>query len=230
MNILHISRSCSIRPISPSLIPRAVSAHPSPLRQITVAPISTLPNKFFHPIKYTRLKMQQIDFARKGYGMCTGEWDRKEFFQKECHLPDTFQGLHLIFDELAELISFEFVAWFAVTNLHLWMYNTRLRSEGVDGRELFKEIAEHLWVDCELKLMEAGVKTGLSKILADFAASFHGSSLAYDEGLFRGDPCLASGIWRFVSTLCRCLEATLIAYLEIFTVAPNRSKRPRLSF
>jgi hypothetical protein len=77
------------------------------------------------------------------------------------------------------------------------MFNARLRSEGKEGREMTQEIFEHLWLDIELKLADAGVKHNLSKIVDELLTSFYGQTLAYDEGLCKGNPTLASALWRY---------------------------------
>jgi hypothetical protein len=56
---------------------------------------------------------------------------------------------------------------------------------------------EHLWLDVELKLSEAGVKHNFSKIVADLLTSYYGQTLAYDEGLYMGDTFLTSALWRY---------------------------------
>jgi len=72
-------------------------------------------------------------------------------YLKECQLPETFQS------------------WFSVTVLHMWLYCARLRSEGSLGKEMKQELFNHLWVDVELKLHQAGVSFNDENFLFDFA-------------------------------------------------------------
>lgn len=90
----------------------------------------------------------------------------------------------------------EFKTWFAMTILHTWMLNTRYKAEGVAGVDAKQELFNHLWTDVELKLTTLGVKHSIGKVLEDLLDSFYGQSLAYDEGLAKGDAILAGALWK----------------------------------
>lgn len=49
-----------------------------------------------------------------------------------------------------------FNSWFAVTVMHLWMYNTRLKVEGADGKEMIQEMFEQLWYNIKCWLFIKG--------------------------------------------------------------------------
>ncbi|KAJ3041649.1 hypothetical protein HDV00_008926 [Rhizophlyctis rosea] len=86
-----------------------------------------------------------------------------------------------------------------MTVLHLWILFARLRAEGPDGRDMKQEVFTHIWLDVEIKLHKAGVKSRLNKILTDLMSAYYGQVLAYDEGLYHeGDAILAAALWRNV--------------------------------
>jgi cytochrome b pre-mRNA-processing protein 3 len=76
------------------------------------------------------------------------------------------------------------------------MISKRLAYEGEQGKDLNQEISRHIWMDVELKLHQAGVKTNISKIVRDLVSSYQGQCLGYDEGLYYGDALLAASLWR----------------------------------
>ena len=56
-----------------------------------------------------------------------------------CAIPPTFQS------------------WFALTQLHVWMCQSRLRSEGREAKSTLAGLVDHLTTDIEMKLWSAGV-------------------------------------------------------------------------
>ncbi|KAH6575398.1 hypothetical protein BASA62_001919 [Batrachochytrium salamandrivorans] len=60
-----------------------------------------------------------------------------------------------------------FQGWFSMTILHVWIMNARLRGEGASGKDMKQEVFNHSWLDVEIKLHQAGVKTRISQILLD---------------------------------------------------------------
>ncbi|KAJ3186173.1 hypothetical protein HDU85_007613 [Gaertneriomyces sp. JEL0708] len=135
-------------------------------------------SKFVNPYGYIKWKMNRIDCAREGYEMCAAQYDKMPELIKEFNLPNNFQ------------------TWYQITLLHIWMFNARLRVEGLDGKEMKQELFDHIWLDVELKLHQAGVKSGFSKIMTNLVSGYYGASLAYDEGLYYGDAILAAALWR----------------------------------
>jgi cytochrome b pre-mRNA-processing protein 3 len=91
-----------------------------------------------------------------------------------------------------------FRTWFAMTILHVWLVNTRFKAEGLPGKDAKQELFNHIWIDVDIRLNKAGVKARVGKIMEDLVDSYYGQSLAYAEGLVKGDAVLASAIWRFV--------------------------------
>lgn len=85
-----------------------------------------------------------------------------------------------------------------MTVLHVWMINARFRAEGKEGKEATQEIFNHMWTDVELRLNKEGFKARIGKTLEDLLDSFYGQSLAYDEGLAKGDAVLAGALWKYV--------------------------------
>ncbi|TPX72126.1 hypothetical protein SpCBS45565_g00677 [Spizellomyces sp. 'palustris'] len=135
-------------------------------------------SKFINPIGYIKWKMSRIDSARHAYEACSLQFEKRPDFLQALNLPDNFQ------------------TWFAMTLLHVWIYNARLRAEGLEGKEMKQEIFDHIWLDVEIKIHKAGVKRQLSKIMSNLVSAYYGQSLAYDEGLYYGDAILAGALWR----------------------------------
>ncbi|KAJ3327008.1 hypothetical protein HDU76_012434 [Blyttiomyces sp. JEL0837] len=133
-----------------------------------------------NPIQFMKWKMERIDNSRHIYEDCALQFHDGNKFMSKYNLPDNFQ------------------TWFTITVLHIWMYNTKLRAEGADGKDMKQEIFNTLWLDVELRLSKAGVKMNLGKIVSDLLSSFYGQTLAYDEGLYYGDAVLAAALWRNV--------------------------------
>ncbi|KAJ3092313.1 hypothetical protein HK102_008624 [Quaeritorhiza haematococci] len=168
-----------------SFLPVPVITHPA--RPLSTSLISLNQNapldrvsQWLHPIKYMKWKMNQIDNARSAYELCSVQFEKNPDFVNKFGLQDNFQS------------------WFSVTVLHLWAYNARLRAEGPDGKDMKQEIFNHLWMDVEIKLHQAGVKQKVGQIISDLLSAYYGQTLAYDEGLYRGDAVLASALWRNV--------------------------------
>ncbi|KAJ3007527.1 hypothetical protein HKX48_009066 [Thoreauomyces humboldtii] len=135
--------------------------------------------------------MNRIDSARHGYEACSGQFDKQQDVLKALGLPDNFQS------------------WFAMTVLHMWIYNARLRAEGLEGKEMKQEMFDHIWIDVEIKIHKAGVKTQLSTIMTNLVSAYYGQTLAYDEGLYYGDTVLAGAIWRSVHLADYCADCPL---------------------
>ncbi|KAJ3414002.1 hypothetical protein HDV05_007209 [Chytridiales sp. JEL 0842] len=168
----------------------------APLFQcVRKAPLSSMVN----PFTYLQRKMEKIDHATVIYEGCANQFNDQNNLLKRFNLQDDFQ------------------TWFAVTVLHIWIYNVRLRSEGPAGKTIKQEVFNTLWLDVELRLHKSGVRTGLGKIVSDLISSFYGQTLAYDEGLYEGDAVLASALWR---NMCgaRDISATelkdMVAYVR----------------
>ncbi|KAJ1549047.1 hypothetical protein HK096_000662 [Nowakowskiella sp. JEL0078] len=123
--------------------------------------------------------MDKIDNAVDAYKKCASQIETQTWFIDECKLPKNFHS------------------WFASAVLHIWIYSTRLKLEGDEGKAMSQEIFNHLWVDVELELHKAGAQRILN-IVKDLLSGYYGHTLAYNEGLFKGDPVLASALWKNV--------------------------------
>jgi hypothetical protein len=51
-----------------------------------------------------------------------------------------------------------FDSWFTTTVLHLYIIQKRLLMEGPIGKDFNAELLNHLWLDIEIKLHQAGVR------------------------------------------------------------------------
>lgn len=93
-----------------------------------------------------------------------------------------------------------FSTWSHVTMLHLYLINTRLRCF---ERETFQnwqhQLTDHFFFECEKKMhIDHHITSSAlrQRYLKDIFVQWRGLLLAYDEGLIKGDPTLASAIWR----------------------------------
>ncbi|KAF4622225.1 hypothetical protein D9613_008963 [Agrocybe pediades] len=141
----------------------------------------------------------------------------REFWQKDCFLPPTFQS------------------WFTVTNLHIWMLTVRLRALPPDhGKAYQQALIDHFFIDIEDRIrtvlqppsepqkpytfestfytnpnkVKAFTADGKPKILGKapdrlvnsqmkiFKEQWMGMGISCDLGLVRGDQELAGAIWR----------------------------------
>nr|KAJ3421242.1 hypothetical protein HK105_004127 [Polyrhizophydium stewartii] len=155
-------------------------------------------SRLLNPVGYIKWKMNVIDSARVVYEDCAAQFERQPGLVKALNLEESFQS------------------WFSVTILHVWIVNARLRGEGGRGKDMVQEIFNHIWLDVELKLHQAGVKTKISKIATNLLDSYYGQTLAYDEGVCLGDAVLAAALWRNFFG-CRDIDATQLALLVDYT-------------
>lgn len=104
------------------------------------------------------------------------------FYGQACGIPRNFQS------------------WFSLTQLHVWMYQTRLRNEGKSGQVLHAGLVDHFTTDIEMKLWKAGISNVrvYDRHLHELLSFHYGCVLAYDEGYESGDCILASALWRYV--------------------------------
>ncbi|KAH6564423.1 hypothetical protein BASA50_009566 [Batrachochytrium salamandrivorans] len=135
-------------------------------------------SKLLNPVGYLKWKMNVIDNARANYEHCAAQFELQANLVKELGLEESFQG------------------WFSMTILHVWIMNARLRGEGASGKDMKQEVFNHIWLDVEIKLHQAGVKTRISQITSGLLDSYYGQTLAYDEGVCCGDAHLAAALWR----------------------------------
>ncbi|KAK5672529.1 Serine carboxypeptidase 3 [Batrachochytrium dendrobatidis] len=135
-------------------------------------------SKLLNPVGYLKWKMNVIDNARANYEHCSAQFEQQPEFVKSLGLDESFQG------------------WFSMTILHVWILNARLRGEGANGKDMKQEVFNHIWLDVEIKLHQAGVKTRISQITSGLLDSYYGQTLAYDEGIYYGDSILAAALWR----------------------------------
>jgi len=93
-----------------------------------------------------------------------------------------------------------FRTWFTVTTLHAWMINCRLRALLPPyGRAYQGHLVSVFFNDVESRMKNSyGVKKAsrVDQYAREALHRYHGSVMAYDEGLLRGDATLASALWR----------------------------------
>ncbi|KAJ1980612.1 Ubiquinol cytochrome-c reductase assembly protein Cbp3 [Dimargaris verticillata] len=139
-----------------------------------------------------------IPISANIYTQCK-DLDFRDFYIDTLKLPDTYQ------------------TWFNVTQLHAWMLMVRIRNED-NAKNISQEFVNHMFYDAEMRMRRMGVNTDrlVNNTLKDLVASFHGSTLAYDEGMCRGDAYLGAAIWRnlFRTSPVRGQE---LAYLVHYT-------------
>ncbi|CAO3673792.1 unnamed protein product [Rhizopus stolonifer] len=84
-----------------------------------------------------------IRASRTLYMECALQMDlNKDFFVKECNLPDNFQS------------------WFSVTQLHIWMLMVHLRAEG-NGKIYIQELVNQFFEDAEDRIRAHGFHGGV---------------------------------------------------------------------
>jgi len=120
-----------------------------------------------------------IGSARTMYECCVEGMNFEEFFEA-CELPDTFQS------------------WFVILHLHIWMCLVRLKTEGKDGRYLYRKLVEMMWHDVEERIKNLGTidSTVVRDNLRVLLKQFYGLTIALDEGLLCDDTVLATALWR----------------------------------
>ncbi|OBZ84234.1 Ubiquinol-cytochrome-c reductase complex assembly factor 1 [Choanephora cucurbitarum] len=114
------------------------------------------------------------------YKTCAEQMElNKDFYIKECNLPDNFQS------------------WFSITQLHVWMLMVHLRAEG-HGKLYIQELVNRFFEDAEARIRDHGItqQKVINSYIKDLLAQFHGSVVAYDEGMCKDDPVLAAALWR----------------------------------
>jgi hypothetical protein len=94
-----------------------------------------------------------------------------------------------------------FLIWYNLMMLHLWLVFTRLRScEPKLNHRISHDIINKFWRDVNFELMaitNVGDKLLVSKYRKQLFPIYWGTMLAYDEGMYKGDPVLADALWRY---------------------------------
>ena len=91
-----------------------------------------------------------------------------------------------------------YLSWFLVTQLHVWMLQVRAMSEGKEGRIMRNELVSRMWEDCDERLKKFATfpakvrRKGMEDLLQQFQAAI----FAYDEGHLTNDKVLAASVWR----------------------------------
>lgn len=84
--------------------------------------------------------------------------------------------------------------------LHLYLINTRIRCfERENFQNWQHQLTDHFFFECEKKMHVDHHITSSAlrqRYLKDIFVQWRGLLLAYDEGLIKGDPILASAVWR----------------------------------
>ena len=108
----------------------------------------------------------------------------------------------------------KFQSWFALTQLHVWMLQTRLRDEGKAGQIMHAGLVDHFTTDIEMKLWHAGISNVrvYDRHLHELLSFHYGCVLAYDEGYEAGDPILASALWRYAYMCAHSMMINFFIY------------------
>jgi cytochrome b pre-mRNA-processing protein 3 len=130
-------------------------------------------SKALHPFGFVKWRMSVIDNARNNYEQCAEQFENSSLETQK-----------------------DFQDWFALTVLHLWIITKKLDTAGEVANDFKVEMVNHLWLDVEIKLAQAGVKTNITGLVQDLVSTFQGACLAYDEGLHEGDAIFAAALWR----------------------------------
>jgi cytochrome b pre-mRNA-processing protein 3 len=127
------------------------------------------------------------------------------------------------------MIPQSFQSWFAVTQMHLWMAQSRLRvasSNSSDNKEdqqmakaLDGALIDHFTTDIEMKLHQCKVDNVkvFDRYFYQLMSQHYGHSIAYDEGYETGDPVLASALWRNAYSMDKSVRPKNLAYLTYYT-------------
>lgn len=120
-----------------------------------------------------------VGSARNMYNCCVEGMNFEEFFEA-FELPDTLQS------------------WFSILHLHIWMCLVRLKTEGKDGKFMFKKLVQMMWFDVEERIKNLGTIDSVvtNDSLQALVRQFYGLTIAYDEGLLCDDTVLATVLWR----------------------------------
>ena len=100
-------------------------------------------------------------------------------------------------------MPFTFQSWFSITQLHVWICQSRCRARNDDipediGKQMIQYMLDFMSSDTELKLWSLGASNPVAadKLMRQLISSHFGCSLAYDEGFEHSDAYLASALWR----------------------------------
>lgn len=138
---------------------------------------------------YTLQKSTAVTLTSDYYDRCADRFNQeKQFWIKECGLPDSFQ------------------TWFQVTQLHMWLLTVRFRSmKSPLGRYYIQEFVNHSFIDIEERMRGPSNKitkgTLIKKYMKDLLNQHRGFQLHADWAISRtleneSDQFLAALIWR----------------------------------
>ncbi|RKO99819.1 hypothetical protein CXG81DRAFT_27445 [Caulochytrium protostelioides] len=134
---------------------------------------------WLNPFKQIQFKMARIDTAHDAWAQISDQHQRNPLFREILKLDG----------------EASFNTWFNIATLHFWMLSKRLRMEGDVGRAFNQELFNVMWLEIEFRLAQAGVYR-MEKTLGEIMSMHYGQTLAYDEGLAKGDAILASALYR----------------------------------
>ncbi|XP_018342135.1 PREDICTED: ubiquinol-cytochrome-c reductase complex assembly factor 1 [Trachymyrmex septentrionalis] len=156
-------------------------------------------------------KYRNMDMGYEIYEHVIGQVDYPFFF-KHFNMPDTF------------------VAWFLVTELHVWMIMTRYMADEKNGKAIRNYAVAAMWQDTQARIENLGpIKTKLkNKQIQEISHQFNAAIIGYDEGIQSDDKVLAGALWRrFFQLECNNPEhiETLLIYVRkqicLFDSLPN---------
>lgn len=132
--------------------------------------------QFMQKMKYNKHTMD--DAALRLYLCCVELIDHVDFIE-ELNLPDTFSS------------------WFAITEVHLWLICTQIKSSSREGQFVRTKMMQHAWKDItkRMKLLDKQYSER-KKALLQYSDNFLYNLYQYDEGLLGDDKALAAALWR----------------------------------
>jgi cytochrome b pre-mRNA-processing protein 3 len=93
-----------------------------------------------------------------------------------------------------------FQSWSQVTILHMWMLMARMRALDKNRVKIWQQhFVDHFFYDAEDKMAKRYGITSSSQrsgYMKDLFHQYRGMTLAFDEGLVKGDAILATALWR----------------------------------
>ncbi|KAI0128939.1 ubiquinol-cytochrome C chaperone-domain-containing protein [Xylariales sp. AK1849] len=131
-----------------------------------------------YTISETDKRNGTVKMAEDGVEMGTGD----TMWHKELNLPPTFS------------------TWSQVTMLHMYLIFVRLRNLPKDSAKSWqKQLVDHFFFDAEDRMdrVHGIASRGLRhRYLKDLFIQWRGITIAYDEGVVKGDAVLAAALWR----------------------------------
>ncbi|EPY50573.1 ubiquinol cytochrome-c reductase assembly protein Cbp3 [Schizosaccharomyces cryophilus OY26] len=190
------------KPLTPPKDPRNISPPNSFLAKASLLfqkIISPKQNMFFEATSTARY------FYYEASRQATPERDSQDAFQfwfRRCEIPMTFQS------------------WFQITQLHLWILQTRIRAlQPQEKQALSQALVTRFFEDMEFRIhkdyrINSDRITGM--YLKDLFQQQTGAIFGYDQSMLGNDAVLATAIWRNLFAGSHNLDLTILAEIVAF--------------